>query len=206
MASTNETYTYRGGEKLPLTKSANEIVVRASPERLETLGIMEAEKLSPVSSKVTTTEGEPDAMMARAENVAVTQPAYYEADSGQEFLATDRIPVTFRDVLTPEKIDEFVGRYGRLMKETYSARDYSFQLTTHTGVDAVAQVVELTDNDPLVESPENDLIYRVHTCQFAMPTETGKAIQGDWTLWAPDLAAIDAGGLNRWGLTIERNA
>lgn len=29
----SNTYTYRGGEKLPLTKSANEFVVRATPER-----------------------------------------------------------------------------------------------------------------------------------------------------------------------------
>lgn len=152
MASTNETYTYRGGEKLPLTKSANEFVVRASPERFETLGIAETEKLSPSSSKVTTTAGELDAMMAQAENVAVTQPAYYEADSGQEFLATDRILVSFREALAPEKIDEFAGRYGLVMKETYSARDYLFQLTAHAGMDAVALVVELAENEPLVES------------------------------------------------------
>jgi subtilisin-like proprotein convertase family protein len=177
MASTNETYTYRGGEKLQLTKSANEFVVRASPERLESLGITEAEKLSPSSSKVTTTEGELDAMMAQAENVAVTQPAYYEADSGQEFLATDRILVTFRDALAPETIDEFAGRYGLVMKETYSARDYLFQLTEHTGMDAVTLVVELTENEPLVEAAENDLNYRVQTYQFAVPSDPNYARQ-----------------------------
>jgi subtilisin-like proprotein convertase family protein/subtilisin family serine protease len=177
MASTNETYTYRGGDKLPLTKSANEFVVRASPERLETLGITEAEKLSPSSSKVTTTEGELDAMMAQAENVAVTQPAYYEADSGQEFLATDRILITFRDALAPETIDEFAGRYGLVMKETYSARDYLFQLTAHTGMDAVALVVELTENEPLVESAENDLNYRMQTYQFTVPIDPNYARQ-----------------------------
>jgi subtilisin-like proprotein convertase family protein/subtilisin family serine protease len=177
MASTNGIYTYRGGEKLPLTKSANEFVVRASPERLETLGITQAEKLSPGSSRVTTTEGELDAMMAQADNLAVTQPAYYEADSGQEFLVTDRILVTFRDALAPEEVDEFAGRYGLVMKETYSARDYLFQLTAHTGMDAVALVVELTENEPLVESAENDLNYRVQTYQFSVPTDPNYARQ-----------------------------
>ncbi|WP_020565627.1 S8 family serine peptidase [Methylosarcina fibrata] len=177
MSSTDETYTYRGGEKLPLMKSANEFVVRASPERLETLGITEAEQLSPGSSKVTTTEDELDAMMAQAENVAVTQPAYYEADSGQEFLATDRILVTFREALAPEKIDEFAGRYGLVIKETYSPRDYLFQLTAHTGMDAVALVVELTENEPSVEAAENDLNYRVQTYQFAVPVDPNYARQ-----------------------------
>jgi hypothetical protein len=152
MSSSNETYTYRGGERLALKKSTNEFVVRATPEKLETFGIMEAEKLSPGSSRVTTSEGELDTMMEQAKNIATTQHAYYEAETGEEFLITDRILVTFHDPVPAEKVDEFAGRYGLVKKETYSERDYLFQLTTRTGMDAVTLVVELTENEPLVES------------------------------------------------------
>ncbi len=171
MNSTNETYTYRGGEKLPLTKSPNELVVRATPEKLEEYGITDTEKVSPSSSRVTTSEDQLDTMMERARNIATIHHAYYEAETGEEFLITDRILVTFHDPLPAEKIDEFAGRYGLVKKETYSDRDYLFQLTTHTGMDAIKLVVELTENEPLVEAAENDLNYRVQTYQFAVPTD-----------------------------------
>ncbi len=177
MNSTNETYTYRGGEKLLLTKSSNEFVVRATPEKLAEIGITDTEKVSPSSSRVTTREEELNMMMDQASNAATTQPAYYEADSGQEFLSTDRILVTFREPLTAEKVDEFSGRYGLVKKETYSDRDYLFQLTVHTGMDAVQLVVELTENEPLVQYAENDLNYRVQTYQFAVPTDPNYARQ-----------------------------
>jgi subtilisin-like proprotein convertase family protein/subtilisin family serine protease len=171
MNSINETYTYRGGEKLALKKSPNEFVVRATPEKLQQHGITEAEKISPSSSRVTTSEDQLDTVMDQTRNVATTHHAYYEAETGKEFLITDRILVTFRDTLPAEKVDEFAGRYGLIKKEIYSDRDYLFQLTTHTGMNPVKLVVELTENEPLVESAENDLNYRMQTYQFAVPTD-----------------------------------
>jgi subtilisin-like proprotein convertase family protein/subtilisin family serine protease len=171
MNTKNKTYTYRGGEKLSLTKSPNEFVVRATPEKLEEYGITNTEKVSPGSSRVTTGEEERDTMMDQARNAATTHHAYYEAESGQEFLITDRILITFHDPLPAEKIDEFAGHYGLVKKETYSDRDYLFQLTTHTGMNPVKLVVELMENEPLVEAAENDLNYRMQSYQFAVPTD-----------------------------------
>lgn len=170
MAST--TYTYRGGEKLPLTKSADEFVVRATPERLEEAGITDTKKLSPHSSKVTASEEQLDSVMARARNIATTDNAYYEAETGKEFLVTDRVLVTFREVPKLAQVDEFAGRFGLVLQEKYSDRDYLFQLTEHTGMNPVELVVELTENEPMVETAENDLNYRATLYQpLAMPTD-----------------------------------
>jgi|SRR5215813_2547611 len=137
--------------KACLKKSPNEFVVRATPEKLQEHGITEAEKISPSSSRVTASEDQLGTMMDQARNVATTHHAYYEAETGKEFLITDRILVTFRDPLPAEKVDEFAGRYGLAEKETYSDRDYLFQLTTHTRMDAVKLVVELTENESLID-------------------------------------------------------
>jgi subtilisin-like proprotein convertase family protein/subtilisin family serine protease len=170
MAST--TYTYRGGEKLALTKSANEFVVRATPERLGEAGITDAKKLSPHSSKVITSEAQLGPAMERARSIATTDNAYYEAATGKEFLATDRVLVTFREALESAQVDEFAGRFGLVQQEKYSDRDYLFQLTEHTGMNPVELVVELTENEPLVETAENDLNYRATTYQpLAIPTD-----------------------------------
>ena len=177
MTSSNETYTYRGGEKLPLTKSSDKFVVRAPPERLKRSGIADAEKLSPGSSRVETSEAQLDTAMEQAREVATTHPAYYEVETGNEFLITDRIIVSFREALPMAKVDEFAGRFALVKKETYSDREYLFQLTPHTGVDAVKLVVQLTENEPLVESAENDLNYRAQTYSFAVPTDPSYARQ-----------------------------
>jgi subtilisin-like proprotein convertase family protein/subtilisin family serine protease len=172
MNAANKTYTYRGGEKLPLTKSANEFVVRATPERLEQAGITDTRKLSPHSAKITTTEDQLATAMELARNIATTDHAYYEEETGKEFLVTDRVLVTFRDALEPAKVDEFAGRFGLVLQEKYSDRDYLFQLTEHTGMSPIELVVELTENEPMVETAENDLNYRATLYQpLAMPTD-----------------------------------
>ncbi|MGY6275051.1 proprotein convertase P-domain-containing protein [Methylomonas sp. MgM2] len=115
--------------------------------------------------------------MDQAANLAVTHAAYYDAETGQEFTISGCIIVSFRKVLSTQQIDEFAGRYGLIKKETYSDRDYLFQLTPHTGWEAVDLVVELTENEPLVESAENDLNYRVQTYQFTVPIDPNYAQQ-----------------------------
>ncbi|MDN5940294.1 MAG: proprotein convertase P-domain-containing protein [Nitrospira sp.] len=170
MAST--TYTYRGGKKLPLTKSASEFVVRATPERLQEVGITGMKKISPHSSKVITSEDQLNTAMERARRIGATDNAYYEAESGKEFLTTDRVLVTFREVLQSRQVDEFAGRFGLVLQEKYSDRDYLFQLTEHTGMSSVELVVQLTENESMVETAENDLNYRATTYQpLSIPTD-----------------------------------
>ncbi|MGB0127716.1 MAG: S8 family serine peptidase, partial [Rhodocyclaceae bacterium] len=178
MASNKDTYTYRGGEKLVLKKSGNEFVVRATPEKLARAGIAASERLSPRSSRVTAPEGQIDNLMDEASRVATTHGAYVEAETGNDFLVTDRILVTFREGLPPAAVDAFASRYGLVLRQKYGERDYLFQLTEHTGRDAVALVVELTENEPLVEIAENDLNYRATSFQpLALPTDPNYAQQ-----------------------------
>lgn len=147
-------------------------MVRAAPERLQEGGIAGAKKLSPHSSKVITSEGQLNMAMEQARHIGATDNAYYEAETGNEFLATDRILVTFRDVVQSRQVDEFAGRLGLVLQEKYSDRDYLFQLTEHTGMNAVELVVKLTENEPMVETAENDLNYRVTTYQpLAIPID-----------------------------------
>lgn len=170
MSDVKHTYTYRGGVKLPLTTSAAEFVARAGPERLAAAGIANVEQLSPSSSKVAATAGRRDAVMAQAATVAAVHPAY-ETATGEEFLVTDRVLVTFNGEPPRDKVDELAGRYGLVLQEAYSNRDFLFQLTSHTGMDPVKLVVQLTENEPLVETAENDLNYRVNAYQFSVPSD-----------------------------------
>lgn len=173
MHSDNKTYTYRCGEKIALTKSADEFVVRTAPENLRGCRYTQAEQVSPASYKLTTQAAELDSAMSQARETAVTHHAYYADATGEEFLITDRVFVTFKAALTPEQIDLFAGRYGLIQKETYSERDYLFQLTEHTGMNPVKLVVQLMENEPLVESAENDLNHRLKTYQFQVPADPG---------------------------------
>lgn len=195
MSDTKNKYTYRGGVKLPLTTSAAEFVARADPERLAAVGIGNAEQLSPGSSKVAATAGRRDAMMAQASAVAAVSPAYV-TESGEEFLVTDRVLVTFAGEPPREKVDELAGRYGLIQQEAYSPRDYLFQLTPHTGMDAVDLVVKLTEDEPLVETAENDLNFRVQTYQFTVPSDTSYARQWHLHTSLTD-AAFDARASSR---------
>lgn len=164
-------YTYRAGHKLELRKEPDQMVVRALPETLRQMGMAEAEQVSSASSRVTTGEPELETAMHQARRLAPTHHAYTIADSGEEFLITDRILVTFRSGVTPEQIDAFAGRYGLVKRQTFSERDFLFQLTDHTGMNPVKLVVKLTEDEPLVELVDHDLNQRAHTYQFDLPSE-----------------------------------
>lgn len=171
MSSDNRIYTYRCGEKVELTKSPDEFVVRTAPENLQDCCFKRAEQVSSASYKLTAEAGELESSMEKARKTAVAHHAYYTADTGEEFLITDRIFVTFKAALTAEQIDAFAGRYGLVQKESYSDRDYLFQLTEHTGMNPVKLVVQLMENDSLVENAENDLNQRMKSYQFQVPTD-----------------------------------
>jgi subtilisin-like proprotein convertase family protein/subtilisin family serine protease len=171
MPKPQQTYTYRAGQKLVLKKRPDQFVVRALPEKLRDMGITEAEQVSSTSSRVTTHTPELESLMSRSRALAPTHHAYYVADTGDEFLITDRIFVTFHDSMSPEQLDAFAARYSLVLREVYSDRDYLFQLTDHTEMNPVKLVVKLTEEEPLVESAEHDLNQRMNTYQLPSPTD-----------------------------------
>ncbi len=164
------TYTYRGGRRIELEKSPDEFVARAEPDRLRPAGI-DATPVSPASSRAHTDPAELETMMARSREVAPTHHAYAVAGTGQDFLITDRIFVTFKEALSDEKVAAFGGRYGLIQRERYSDRDYLFQLTDHTGMNPVKLVVKLTEEEPLVERAENDLNYLAAKSAITLPAD-----------------------------------
>jgi len=171
MSDSKMTYTYRCGEKVELTKSADEIVVRALPASLDDEAISSTEQVSSASTKIKVNNTELEGLMKRSRNFAPTHHAYFETGSGSEFLITDRIFVTFKDVLSDAQVDEFAGHYGLLKKTKYSDREYLFQLTNHTGMNPVKLVVYLIEEEPLVFAAEHDLNQRMQKYQFFMPID-----------------------------------
>lgn len=177
MSDSNKTYTYRGGEKVELEKSTDEIVVRVLPAALDDASIVGTEQVSSASTKIKVRNTELEGLMDRSRTSAPTHHAYYERESGSEFLITDRVFVTFKDALPDAQVDEFAGRYGLLKKATYSDREYLFQLTNHTGMNPVKLVVTLIENEPLVEMAEHDLNQRMQKYAFSVPVDPDYARQ-----------------------------
>ncbi|WP_158294509.1 proprotein convertase P-domain-containing protein [Halomonas urmiana] len=171
-------YTYRGGKRLELHKRPDQFVSRALPEALRAAGIADdAEQVSSASSRVRTRTRDLEAQMARGRALAPTHHAYTLAETGEDFLITDRIFVTFREALPAERVAEFAGRYGLRQRERYSDRDYLFQLTDHTGINPVKLVVRLSEEEPLVALAENDLNYLVAKQAFEPPADPEYARQ-----------------------------
>ncbi len=171
MNKKSKTYTYRCGHKVELEKSPDQMVIREVPENLDDATIVSSEQVSPSSTRINTSETNLESLMARSRSVAPTHHAYYEAESGNEFLITDRVFVTFKEALADEQVDAFAGRYGLIKKEAYSGKDYLFQLTNHTGMNPVKLVVKLTEEEPLVEAAEHDLNQRMTTYALAIPAD-----------------------------------
>ncbi|MED4286454.1 S8 family serine peptidase [Priestia megaterium] len=172
MTQNQEVYTYRAGQKVKLKKKMDQFVVRALPDELEKkVGITDAKQVSPSSSRVTTRTTDLESLMNRAKGIAPTHHAYYVADTDKEFLITDRVFVTFRKPLPPEEVGSFAGKYGLFMLDSYGDRDYLFQLTDHTGMNPIKLVVKLIEQEPLVETAEHDLNYRMNKYQLGNPTD-----------------------------------
>ncbi len=164
-------YTYRGGEKLALAKAPNQFVVRVKPEQLVGLGFDQAQQVSSAASRVTVLPANLDAEMAKARALAPTHHAYQLADSGDDFLITDRIFVTFKAGTDAAIVDALAGKYGLLRREQYGDRDYLFQLTDATGMNPVKLIVALTEQEASVEIAENDLNYNIQRYGLALPTD-----------------------------------
>lgn len=175
MSQSSQSYTYRAGQKLAIEKRPDQFVVRVLPDQLQPLGIVDAEQVSSASSRVTTRAADLEPLMSQSRHLAPTHHAYYVAETSEEFLITDRVLVSFHDILSPEQVAAFAGRYGLVQKTAYSERDFLFQLTDHTGMNPVKLVVLLNEQEPLVASAEHDLNQRMTTYQFALPTDPAYA-------------------------------
>lgn len=184
----SDLYTYRAGKKVYLEKQPDQFVVRAKPEELESMGIGEIEQVSPGSSRVTTPPADLEPLMSRARNVAPTHHAYKTADTGTEFLISDRVLVKFRRPPAPGDLDALVARYALVLLQAYDDRVYLFQLTDHTGMNPVKLVVALNEKEPLVESAEHDLNQRMSKYDITLPSDPFYARQ--WHL-TPRLADPD---------------
>jgi hypothetical protein len=137
MTENKETYTYRAGKKVILEKEPDQFVVRALPETLKEMGIEDAEKVSSSSSRVTSKAADMEILMSMTRYLAPTHHAYRVAETGEEFLITDRVLVTFREAMPTGEVDAFAGKYGLIRLRSYSDRDYLFQLTEGTGMNPV---------------------------------------------------------------------
>jgi subtilisin-like proprotein convertase family protein/subtilisin family serine protease len=156
-----KTYTYQGGKKIELVKKDDEFVVRATPDVARAAGLPNPERVSASSSRVRVAERELEPSMRSARALGPTHHGYAFADSGEEFLITDRVFVHFKAEKTPEQVSAFAGKYGLVLQQEYSPKDYLFQLTNHTGKNPVKLVVELQESDADVESAEHDLNQRM---------------------------------------------
>ena len=171
MSESNKTYTYRAGKKIELEKSSDQIVVRALPEQVDDAAVVSSEQVSSASTRINVSNENLEALMDRSRVIAPTHHAYYDSETGSEFLVTDRIFITFAGTPTDQQIDEFSGKYGLVKKATYSDKDYLFQLTNHTGMNPLKLVVKLMEEEPLVEMADHDLNQRMSKYQFTVPID-----------------------------------
>lgn len=177
MPNTPQTYTYRDGVKVPLDKSEDQIVVQGTADELAAAGFESVEQISEDSARVAMPSATESAGALESAQLADTQPAYFEAETGQEFLLTDRIFVTFRNEPTDDEFNGFLASYALLELEQYSERDYLFEMTAESGGDPVALVVQLMEEEDLVEIADHDLNYRAETYAVAIPTDPRYAQQ-----------------------------
>src|SRR5215216_3083278 len=172
---TTDEYTYRDGKRVPLSKRPDQFVVRASPDAAVRRGFGVAEPVSPHSTRVTTSPAMLDTEMTRAREMAPTHHAYDNAQTGEEFLITDRVFVTFKEPPSQADLAAFVARYSLVGLQAYSPTEFLFQLTDHTGMNPVKLVVLLNEQEPMVERADHDLNMRVSRAQIALPTDAAYA-------------------------------
>jgi len=174
MATQKKIYTYRNGKKVILKTSDDQFVIRTkSREQLEKKGYSRIEKTSSSSFRVTTSQLQLDSEIDELRKESVVHHAYNQADTGQEFLITDRIIVSFKTAPNLETLNKFINDFSLVLLNKLSEKEFLFQLTNYTGMNPVKLVVELTENhQDLIEYAENDLNMRMRKHQLQLPTDT----------------------------------
>ena len=164
-------YTYRGGQRIPLAKQPNQFVVRALPPQIATLPGDAQEQVSSASTRVVVSPDELDPVMEQARTIAPTHHAYQRADTEEAFLITDRVFITFKEGTDQGDVDALAGKYGLLLLEKYSDRDYLFRLTDQTGMNPVKLVVKLTEGEPAVTRADHDLNVQARKYAINIPDD-----------------------------------
>ncbi len=182
MAPTSECYTYRSGEKVALTKQPNQLVIRVLPEGVKDMSVIETEQVSSASTRVTCPIDELESSMTRGRHLAPTHHAYTIADTGEEFLITDRVILSFNEGTNPSDIDILAGKYGLVKKHAFSDRDFLFQLTNHTGMNPVKLIVKLNEEETALTAAEHDLNYRPNVQQPDVEIPTDPSYIRQWHL------------------------
>jgi subtilisin-like proprotein convertase family protein len=165
-------YTYRGGRRISLEKEPERFVVRAPPETAARLGVQNVVRTSPASTRVKVKAGELEAKMAASRRIAPTHHAYKRADSGAEFLITDRVLVEMKPDAPPAALDALLVKYALRVADQPGPNQYVLQVTDHTGMNPVKVVVALSEQEPHVARAENDLNQRMMRRAVAIPTDT----------------------------------
>ena len=170
-------YTYRGGQRIPLEKQPDQFVVRALPGRILTLPGEGKEQVSSASTRVNVPPDDLDPVMEQARTIAPTHHAYTRAETHEAFLITDRVFITFQAGTSNEDIDALAGKYGLLLLDKYSDRDYLFRLTNQTGMNPVKLVVKLTEEEPLVTRADHDLNVQAQKYEITLPDDPQYLLQ-----------------------------
>ena len=172
-----ELYTYRGGQRVPLAKQPDQFVVRALPGRIATLPGDTREQVSSASTRVVVAPDKLDPVMELASAIAPTHHAYLRAGTDEPFLITDRVFITFAEGTAKGEVDALTGKYGLLLLEKYSERDYLFRLTNQTGMNPVKLVVKLTEDEPSVTRADHDLNVQAQKYAIEVPNDPQYLLQ-----------------------------
>lgn len=188
-ASSQTEYTYRNGKRVELKKRPDEFVVRRVPEEMP-LNMVNIERVSGGSTRVKCAPKELEGLMTEARELAPTHHSYEVAESGQDFLITDRIIVTFHQAPDVDTLGAFLAKYALQVVQKYSDREYLLRLTDHTGMNPVKLVVKLNEEEQgLIESVDHDLNILASKMAITLPTDPAYA--REWHLHRQLPAATD---------------
>ena len=169
---TANTYTYRRGKKVQLQKKPNQFVIRQLPDSLpSSMAVSQALQVSTASTQVTCDQSQLEGLMVEGRQIAPTHHAYTRLDTGQDFLITDRVVITFKQDLNVEELGQFAGKYGLEIVEKISERSYLLRLTDSTGMNPVKLVVLLTETENMIANVDHDLNTIAHVAAIQVPTD-----------------------------------
>ncbi|MEO1653513.1 MAG: S8 family serine peptidase, partial [Bacteroidota bacterium] len=173
MTNPSSLYTYRNGQKVYLNKKSDQYVARALPEQLKNMGInQDLEQVSSASSRVFVSPTHLERDMATLRESLTAHHAYTRALDQTDFLITDRIIVSFHQMISHEGLNQFMAKYALLFRRKYSEKEYLFQLTNETGMNPIKLVVAITEEDKeLVELCEHDLNHIIEKKEVITPSD-----------------------------------